>query len=161
MEQVDLVEVDGEGILEEGDNNAGVPEEGGIDAGVPEEGGENPIGNGYSRIIRAAVVGGVVGYVAFPLVVTAGLYYFGFTATGMDEANRFHILILIAFLGIAASSFAAASQAAVGNVAAGGWIATCTSLGMTGAAATATTGAAAGAAAGALLTKRKDDDNQV
>ena len=53
------------------------------------------------------------------------------------------------FLGIAASSFAAASQAAVGNVVAGSWIATCTSLGMTGAAALSTPGAVVGAAAGA------------
>ena len=69
MEQVDLAEVEVEGA----------PNEGGNDAGVPEEGREK---TKVFRVAGAVVVGGIVGYVAIPLVVTTGLYYCGFTATG-------------------------------------------------------------------------------
>ena len=99
MEHVNLAEIEIEeegntesGVPEEGDNESGVPEEGDNESdaplegdnesGVPLEGGENQEGNRYLRIAGVVVVGAVVGYVAVPLLVTAGLSAVGFTGTG-------------------------------------------------------------------------------
>ena len=89
MEHVNLAEIEIEeegntesGVPEEGDNESDAPLEGDNESGVPLEGGENQEGNRYLRIAGVVVVGAVVGYVAVPLLVTAGLSAVGFTGTG-------------------------------------------------------------------------------
>lgn len=57
---------------------------------------DNPVGSenaqeqnryGVYRAVGAVVVGGIVGYFAAPLIVSTGLYYMGFTSTGMLTAD--------------------------------------------------------------------------
>ena len=87
---------------------------------------------------------------------------------GTVVAGVLSIPILLGFgtAGIAAGSYAAASQAAIGNVAAGSWFATFTSLGATG---VYVKGAVTGTAAVAtgltgkihqLIKKKKNDQSE-
>ncbi len=76
---------DGLGKNVEEVDNAKVPEE-------AKDNAENNSFNNYCRVAGAIALGGVVGYVAMPLIATTGLYYAGFTATGMMmDIDRFHL----------------------------------------------------------------------
>lgn len=109
----------------------------------------------YFGVHKNYIAGGAAALVAgaaLPVVAPVCLTMAGFSSTGKSilhyEFHRNNIT------GIVAGSFAAASQAAVGNVVAGSWIAVCTSWGMTGAtsaAACVTAGAVTGTAVAGTL----------